>query len=140
MLGAYRVLDLCGERGMLCGQLLADLGADVILVEPPGGAAARRAGPFLGDVEDPERSLEFLAFNRNKRSLVLDLDTPEGRDELRALARGADFLIESDAPGAMARRGLGYADLSAENPGLIYVSITAFGSVPAGRMVRRSGQ
>jgi crotonobetainyl-CoA:carnitine CoA-transferase CaiB-like acyl-CoA transferase len=127
MLGDYRVLDLCGARGMLCGQLLADLGADVILVEPPGGAAARGTGPFLGDVESPERSLEFLAFNRNKRSLALDLDTPEGRAELRALAGGADFVIESEAPGAMARRGLGYAELAAENPGLIYVSITPFG-------------
>jgi crotonobetainyl-CoA:carnitine CoA-transferase CaiB-like acyl-CoA transferase len=127
MLSPYRVLDLCGERGMLCGQILADLGADVILVEPPGGAAARRVGPFHGDVADPERSLEFWAFNRNKRSLVLDLESPGGREELRALVRGADVLIESDPPGALARRGLGYADLAAANPALVYVSITPFG-------------
>ena len=127
MLSPYRVLDLCSERGMLCGQILGDLGADVILVEPPGGAAARRMGPFWGDVADPERSLEFLAFNRNKRSLVLDLETREGRETVRELAQRADVLIEADAPGAMARRGLGYAELAALNPALIYVSITPFG-------------
>src|SRR5262245_29926686 len=127
LLADYRVLDLCGERGMLCGQILGDLGADVILVEPPGGAPARRVGPFLGDQRDPERSLEFLAFNRNKRSLVLELDSPEGSRELRTLARSADILIESDPPGSMSSRGLGYPELAAENPALIYVSITPFG-------------
>jgi crotonobetainyl-CoA:carnitine CoA-transferase CaiB-like acyl-CoA transferase len=127
MLGSCRVLDLCGDRGMLCGRILADLGADVVLVEPPGGAPARRVGPFLGEEPHPERSLWFFAWNRDKRSAVLDLESREGREALRSLARSADFLIESDPPGTQARRGLAYADLAALNPALIYVSITPFG-------------
>jgi crotonobetainyl-CoA:carnitine CoA-transferase CaiB-like acyl-CoA transferase len=127
MLSPYRVLDLCGERAMLCGEILGDLGADVILVEPPGGAAARRIGPFWRDAPDPEHSLEFWAWSRNKRSVVLDLDSRAGQQALRDLARRADILIESEAPGALARRGLGYADLAGVNPALIYVSITPFG-------------
>lgn len=123
----YRVLDLTRERALLCGQILADLGADVIQVEPPGGAPARRRGPFLGDEPDPENSLYWWAFTRNKRSVVLDLDSGEGQETLRRLVGGAHFLIESEDPGAMASRGLGYADLAELNPGLVYVSITPFG-------------
>ncbi len=127
MLGHRRVLDLTDERGLLCGQVLADLGADVIQVEPPGGSTARRMGPFLGDQADPERSLWWWAYARNKRGLVLDLETEQGRAELRELARSADFLIESAPPGAMAARGLGYADLAETNPLLVHVSISPFG-------------
>jgi crotonobetainyl-CoA:carnitine CoA-transferase CaiB-like acyl-CoA transferase len=128
VLDTYRVLDLTDGGALLCGQIFADLGADVIQVEPPGGAAARRLGPFAGGVEDPEGSLVWWAYARGKRGIVLDLDTPVGRDELRALAAGADLLIESFAPGELARRGLGYAELAAANPALIVVSITPFGS------------
>ena len=128
MLGSCRVLDLSDERGLLCGQILADLGADVIAVEPPGGSPARRNGPFAGDVEDPERSLYWWAYARGKRSMVIDIDSPGGQAELRELARTADFLIESATPGEMALRGLAYADLEADCPGLVYVSITPFGS------------
>jgi crotonobetainyl-CoA:carnitine CoA-transferase CaiB-like acyl-CoA transferase len=128
MLSPYRVLDLTDERGLLCGQILGDLGADVIQVEPPAGSPARRLGPFYGDEPLPEHSLFWWSYTRNKRSLTLDLDTPEGQATLRRLARSAHFLIESDKPGALARRGLGYADLAALNPALIYVSISAFGS------------
>jgi crotonobetainyl-CoA:carnitine CoA-transferase CaiB-like acyl-CoA transferase len=127
VLSPYRVLDLTRERALLCGQILADLGADVIQVEPPGGAPARRRGPFLGDEPDPENSLHWWAFARNKRSVVLDLDSGEGQQTLRRLARSAHFLIESEDPGTMASRGLAYADLAALNPGLIHVSITPFG-------------
>ena len=127
MLSPYRVLVLCGKRGMLCGQILGDLGADVILFDPPGGAAARSVGPLFDDVSGGERSLEFWAFNRNKRGVVLDLDSRSGQATLRELARGADFLIEAEAPGALERRGLGYEQLAAESPALIYVSITPFG-------------
>ncbi len=127
MLSPYRVLDLTDERGLLCGQILADLGADVIAVEPPGGSSARRIGPFAGDVPDPERSLHWWAYARNKRGITLDLDTDDGREKLRQLVAGADFLIESAAPGEMAARGLGYGDLAAINPALVYVSITPFG-------------
>jgi crotonobetainyl-CoA:carnitine CoA-transferase CaiB-like acyl-CoA transferase len=127
MLRPYRVLDLANEDGILCGQLLADLGCDVIAVEPPSGSSARRRGPFAGDVADAEHSLTWWAWARGKRSAVLDLESEADRAALRQLARGADFLIESFAPGHLAARGLGYADLAALNPALIYVSISAFG-------------
>ncbi len=127
MLSPYRVLDLCHEHGMICGQILGDLGADVIAIEPPGGAAARRMGPFYQDVPHPDRSLYWWAYNRNKRSMTLDITTPEGQDTLRRLVQHADFLIESFAPGTLAAYGLGYADLIALNPTLVYVSITPFG-------------
>lgn len=127
MLAHIRVLDLSDGGALLCGRILADLGADVIQIEPPGGAAARCTGPFAGGAPDPERSLVWWSYARDKRGLVLDLDSEAGRRELRELARSADVLIESDAPGALARRGLGYADLAALNPGLIVVSITPFG-------------
>jgi len=125
MLSGLRVLDLTDERGLVCGQILADLGADVVHVEPPGGSPARRLGPFAGDAPDADRSLTWWAYARNTRSVVLDVDA--GRDAFLRLVRSAHFLIESDAPGALARRGLGYDDLAAVNPALIYVSITAFG-------------
>lgn len=123
-----RVLDLSDHRGQLAGAMLADLGADVVLVEPPGGSAARAVGPFVaGRDDDPEASLWFWSYNRGKRSIVLDLDTDEGRDRLAELAAGADVVIESDRPGAMAARGLGADDLTALNPALVYTSITPFG-------------
>ncbi len=127
MLSPYRILDLCHERGMICGQILGDLGADVIAIEPPGGAAARHLGPFYQDTPHPDRSLYWWAYNRNKRSMTLDMTTPEGQDTLRHLVRHADFLLESFAPGTLTAYGLGYRDLSALNPALVYVSITPFG-------------
>ena len=127
MLNPYRVLDLTTERGLLCGQILADLGADVIKVEPPGGSSARKLGPFYQDQEDAENSLYWWAYNRNKRGVTLDITRSEGQDLLRRLARDAKFLIESDNPGTLAQYGLSYDELAADNPGLIYVSITPFG-------------
>jgi len=127
MLSPYRVLDLTTHRGLLCGQILADLGADVIHVEPPGGSPARRFGPFAGDVPHPDRSLFWWAQTRNQRSITLNLDAAEGRDILRRLADRSHFLIESDEPGAMAARGLGPGSLLATNPALVQVSITPFG-------------
>ena len=127
MLSSYRILDLTTERGLLCGQILGDLGADVIKVEPPGGSPARRLGPFYHDQPHPDRSLLWWAYNRNKRSITLDITTSEGKDLLCRLAANAHFLIESDNPGAMAQLGLGYNDLAELNPGLIYLSISAFG-------------
>ena len=126
MLSDYRVLDLTDERGHLAGLMWAQLGAEVIAVEPSGGSPARRLAPFAGDVEDAERSLHHWAYNRGKRSIVLDLDTDDGRDALRRLAAGADVLFTTD-PAGLAARGLRYDDLSALNPGLIYTTITAFG-------------
>ena len=127
LLSPYRVLDLTTERGLLCGQLLGDLGADVIKVEPPGGSPARRRGPFLDDAPHPDRSLYWWAYNRNKRSITLDLDRPEGRNLLKRLATSAHFVVESFNPGEMRARGLGYDDLAALNPAIVYTSISAFG-------------
>jgi len=127
MLSPYRVLDLTNHRGLLCGQMLGDLGADVIQVEPPGGSPARRIGPFLDDVPHPDRSLAWWAQTRNKRSVTLALDNAEGRVLFRRLVASAHFLIESDDPGTMAARGLGPETLLQENPHLVYVSITPFG-------------
>ena len=127
MLNPYRVLDLTTERGLLCGQILADLGADVIKIEPPGGSSARKLGPFYQDQEDVENSLYWWAYNRNKRGITLDITRSEGQDILRRLAQGTKFLIESDNPGTLAQYGLSYDELAADNPGLIYVSITPFG-------------
>ncbi len=127
LLSPYRVLDLTDDRGHLAGHMLAMLGADVIAIEPPEGQRARRVGPFAGDVEDPERSLEHWAFNRGKRSVVLDLETEEGRATLRELAAGADVVFEAGWPGDAAARGYGYEDLAAVNPALVYVAMSPFG-------------
>jgi crotonobetainyl-CoA:carnitine CoA-transferase CaiB-like acyl-CoA transferase len=127
MLRGYRVLDFTDERGLLAGQILADLGADVIHVEPRGGSRARRRGPFAGEGEDPEASLLWWAYARNQRSVALDLEHDGDRAVLSRLLRGADFLIESEPPGGMEARGLGYAALRRDHPALIYVSITPYG-------------
>src|SRR5260370_34499393 len=99
MLSPYRVLDLTDERGLICGQILADLGADVIAVEPPGGSSARRLGPFADDTFDPEHSLFWWAYSRNKRGITLDIATPFGNAQLLDLVQGSDCLIESFDPG-----------------------------------------
>src|SRR5271167_276987 len=127
VLSPYRVLDLTTERGLLCGQVLADMGADVIKVEPPGGSPARAMGPFHNDVGHPDRSLYWWAYNRNKRAITLDIERDAGRDLLRRLVERADFLIESHNPGYLAKHNLGFDDLAKINPALIYVSITPFG-------------
>src|ERR1700722_5289429 len=127
MLSPYRVLDLTTERGLLCGQMLADLGADVVKVEPPGGSSARRIGPFYKDAPHPDRSLYWWAYNRNKRAITLDLERDAGRDLFCRLVERADFLIESHNPGYLAQYHLGFADLAKINPAIIYVSITPFG-------------
>jgi crotonobetainyl-CoA:carnitine CoA-transferase CaiB-like acyl-CoA transferase len=127
MLSPYRVLDLTDEGALLCGQILGDLGADVIVVEPPGGARARALRPFWHDQRHPDRSLTWWSLNRNKRGITLDLRSDAGRDRLRKMARTADFLLESYTPGYLDGLGLGYVDLSALNPRLVMVSITPFG-------------
>ena len=127
MLSPYRVIDLSDERGQLCGQILADLGADVILVEPPGGSRGRSRGPYYKNEPHPNYSLPFWGYNRNKRSVTLDFDDADDRVKLESLIAGADFLIESSGPGYLEEYGLGYTRLAALNPSLIYVSISAFG-------------
>ena len=122
-----RVLDLTDSKGALCGRILADMGADVIKVEPPGGDAARQIGPFLDDQPHRDRSLFFWFYNLNKRSLTLDLNTRKGVEMFSRLAQSADLVIESFAPGRMAGLGLGWERLHAINPALILCSIAPFG-------------
>ena len=122
-----RVLDLTNGLGQMCPRALGDLGADVIKIEPLEGDPTRRMAPFAGDEPGPERSLRFIHANRSKRSAVIDLDTQEGRDAVRALAERADILVEDRHPGYLARLGLGYDKLRELNPALVFVSITPFG-------------
>jgi benzylsuccinate CoA-transferase BbsE subunit len=126
-LSGLRVLDLTGRAGGYCGLLLANLGAEVILIEPPGGDPMRREGPFKDDQPDREQSLSFAAYHTNKRGIVLDLEIEEDRNTLRALARTADVLIEDQPAGYLDARGLGYKALQAINPALVLTSITGFG-------------
>jgi crotonobetainyl-CoA:carnitine CoA-transferase CaiB-like acyl-CoA transferase len=126
MFDGVRVLDLSEEPGWLAGKILGDLGADVIKVEPPGGDPGRR-GPWLGDVEDPERSLRWLALNTSKRGITLDLEKPAGAELLRQLSGRADVLLESFAPDRMEGLGVGAEALRAANPRLVYCALTPFG-------------
>jgi crotonobetainyl-CoA:carnitine CoA-transferase CaiB-like acyl-CoA transferase len=127
MLSQYRALDLTDEHGFLCGKLLGDLGADVIKIEKPGGDPARRLGPFYHDIPNPEKSLYWWAFNINKRGITLDIETADGREIFKRLARTADVIIESFSPGYMDGLGLGYAILNQINPRLVMTAITGFG-------------
>src|SRR4029077_16521411 len=122
-----RVLDLSGLAGQYCGKQFADLGADVILLEPVEGSPVRREGPFLYDRAHCEFSLQFAFFNAGKRGIAVDLDRPEGQHIVRQLAKDADLIIESEKPGVMERRGLSFASLVASNPKLVMTSITPFG-------------
>ncbi len=126
-LDGVRVLELAGAEGEYCGKLLADFGAEVIKVEPPGGSPSRSRPPFKDHRPGPDRSLPFLYFNANKKSVTTDLGTEAGRERVRRLARNADVVVESAAPGTLAAMGLGYADLRAANPRLVHASVTAFG-------------
>ncbi|MFT7597921.1 MAG: crotonobetainyl-CoA:carnitine CoA-transferase CaiB-like acyl-CoA transferase [Acidimicrobiales bacterium] len=127
MLSPYRVLDLSDERGHLCGQMLAALGAEVIAIEPPSGSRARHIGPFIDGIDDGEHSLTHFSYNRGKKSVVLNFDLLEERERLFHLIAASDVLIESDRPGRMAELGLGYEQVAEEFPHLVYVSISAFG-------------
>ena len=127
LLAPYRVLDLTDERGLLAGKILADLGADVVQIEPPGGNPARNIGPFYGDDPQPEKSLFWWAYAANKRSITLDLEQKDGQALLKKMVAEADFLVESFAPGYLDTLGLGYGVLAEINPKLVMVSITPFG-------------
>lgn len=116
--------------GPYCSMMLADQGAAVIKVEQPGsGDTARGGAPRIANELGEEQSGYFLRFNRNKRSLTLNLKSEAGRQIFRDLARGSDVLIENFRPGLLSEMGLGYDDLSTDNPGLVYASITGFGSM-----------
>lgn len=126
-LEGLRVLDLSGAAGNYTGKLFADMGADVILVEPVQGTDLRREPPFIDGRPGVERSLNFAYQNTSKRGIALDLDTTSGQRLLRDLAASSDLLIETAAPGWMDARSIGYTALSSINPRLVFASITPFG-------------
>jgi len=126
-LGDIKVIDLTDEKGLYCTKILADLGADVIKVEKPGGDPTRLIGPYVNDEVDPEKSLYWFQFNTNKRSVTLNLETPEGQNVLQKMIENADVLVETFPPGYLQDKGLGYDILQKTNPGLIQASITPFG-------------
>src|SRR5215467_11900551 len=131
-LSHIRVLDLSRILAApWAGQILADLGADVIKVERPGAGDDTRGWgpPFLKDASGAEtkEAAYYLAVNRAKRSVTIGLDRPEGQRLVRALAARSDILLENYKVGTLARFGLGYEDLKAVNPRLVYCSVTGFG-------------
>jgi len=126
-LAGVRVVELASERIAFAGKLLADMGADVILVEPPGGDPARGYLPFLDDAPGPDRSLWWWHYHTSKRGVVIDLESAAGQASFKALAAGADIVLESEPAGRRARLGLDYDDLRQARADLIFVSVTPFG-------------
>ena len=128
VLDGGKVLDLSEDiAGSFCARLLADYGAEVLKLEPPGGAGLRRMGPFFGDDPHLEKSLFFLVMNLNKKGATLNLETATGQALLRELIPHVDVIVESFRPGHMPSRGLGYEELAKMNPGLVQTSIPPFG-------------
>ncbi|MBK1787117.1 CaiB/BaiF CoA-transferase family protein [Prauserella cavernicola] len=126
-LAGVRVLEFGDQKGEYCGLVLAGLGAEVIKIEPPSGAASRSTGPFVDDMPDPDRSLHFWAYNRGKKSVVLDLDEPAGVTRFAELAGEADVVLDAGDIDHLDERGLGSDALRARFPALIYARITPFG-------------
>jgi benzylsuccinate CoA-transferase BbsF subunit len=127
LLDGFRALDLTDQKGLVCGKILAAMGVETIKVERLGGDPSRFIPPFLHNERHPEKSLYWLAFNTDKRSITLDLDVPEGQELFRKLVENTDFLLESYTPGYLDGLGLGYEALRQINPGIIVTSITPFG-------------
>ncbi|MDP2916822.1 MAG: CoA transferase [Dehalococcoidia bacterium] len=127
MLSGYRALDLTTSRGYVCGRILADLGADVIKIEPPGGDSGRMKAPFYGGKAHPDRSIFWFAYNLGKRAITLNLKDLEGREIFKKLIQKADFIIESFPTGYMETLGLDYDAVQKINSRIIYTSISPFG-------------
>lgn len=125
----YRVLDLTDESGFLCGKILADMGADVLKFEPPGGDAVRAIGPFPDANDNPpsKESLYWLSYNTGKRGLTLNPERPAGQALFKRLVSSADFVVETYPPDRLEELGLGFDVLRELNPRLILISITPFG-------------
>ena len=126
-LKGYRALDLTDLSGQLCGRILADLGMEVIKIEPPGGDPVRKLPPFVQSADGQRLSATFAHLNAGKASKALDLDQEADRATLRRLVGTADVLLESFKPGELDAKGLGYKDLAAIRPGIVMASITGFG-------------
>ena len=128
-LSDLRVIELAqGIAGPYCGKLFADLGAEVIKIEPPEGDRSRRLGPFPEDTPHHEKGGLFLHLNTSKKSVTLDVSVISGQVILKKLLGEADVLVESDGPSRMAEQGLSYDTLKADFPNLVYVTITPFGA------------
>jgi crotonobetainyl-CoA:carnitine CoA-transferase CaiB-like acyl-CoA transferase len=127
LLESYRVLDLTDEKGFLCGKILADMGADVIKIEKPGGDKSRDLGPFYHEIPDPEKNLFWFTYNLNKRGITLNIESRDGQQVFKRLVKTADFVIESFSPDYLDGLDLGYAMLSKINPRVVMTSITPFG-------------
>ena len=126
-LKGYRALDLTGVAGQLCGRVLAELGMELIKIEPPGGDPARNLPPFIEFAGGRRLSTTFAHLNAGKASKVLDLDKETDRRELRQMVERADVVLESFQPGVLDAKGLGYRHLTAINPAIVMASITGFG-------------
>jgi CoA:oxalate CoA-transferase len=128
LLSGLQVLEYArGPGAAYCGRVLAEAGADVVSVEPPGGSELRRLGPFVGDEPGLERGLAYLYTATNKRSVTLDPGTNEGRALFLRLLSRADALIEDAEPGLLAALGIDDDAVAAARPGLVWTSLTAFG-------------
>jgi crotonobetainyl-CoA:carnitine CoA-transferase CaiB-like acyl-CoA transferase len=127
LLSGLRVVELASDRAAYAGKLMGDLGAEVIVVEAPGGHKSRGYGPFAGDEADPDKCLWWWNYNTSKRSVVLDLETDEGREAFRRLAQGADIVLEGEDPGTLAALGIDHTQIRAGSPGLVWVSVTPNG-------------
>jgi crotonobetainyl-CoA:carnitine CoA-transferase CaiB-like acyl-CoA transferase len=130
-LDGVKVVELAHEHGAWAGKLLADLGAAVIVIEPPGGSSQRQLGPYLDDEPGPERSLWWWHYNTSKQSVIADLTTEDDRRHVRRLLDEADVFVEAELPGTLAAYGLDWASLAGGNPRLVMASITPFGQSSA---------
>src|SRR6266699_3805725 len=127
MLAGLRVIEIADERAEYAGLLLAGLGAEVIKIEPSEGNATRRIGPFLEDEPGLERSLFFWNYNRNKKSVVLDLEEAAGCKHLLRLLGGTDILLDASCGALNSALGLDRAALNARFPNLVTARMTPFG-------------
>lgn len=126
-LAGLRVIEIASPLTSYCGKMFADMGADVVLVEPPAGSRPRHERPFIADTPGTESSLAFSYYNTSKRGVTLDLECAEGQALFRKLAAEADLVLEAEKPGVMAQRMLDYELLSRANKRLVMASITPFG-------------
>ena len=132
-----KVLELGDEKGEFCGKLFAGAGADVVKVEPPGGAPSRDNGPFYHDQPDRNRSLYFWHYKVGKRAVTLDIQTPQGKTLLEKPHRAKRRYRRQPALDTLEKLGLTWAELQKLNPGLVYPLLRPFGRTARGAITRR---